>query len=70
MLPYVINCYSIFIDKSKYSVISRFRDRSLKRDKSASRSSELDSSPNSAGSRSHDGDQDDDDDSLDIKSKK
>lgn len=50
--------------------ISRFRDRSLKRDKSASRSSELDSSPNSAGSRSHDGDQDDDDDSLDMKSKK
>ncbi|CAH1635953.1 unnamed protein product [Spodoptera littoralis] len=48
----------------------KFRDRSLKRDKSASRSSELDSSPNSAGSRSHDGDQDDDDDSLDIKSKK
>ncbi|XP_045538219.1 rho GTPase-activating protein 7 isoform X1 [Papilio machaon] len=48
----------------------KFRDRSLKRDKSASRSSELDSSPNSAGSRSHDGDQDDDDDSLDLKTKK
>ncbi|VVC95052.1 unnamed protein product [Leptidea sinapis] len=48
----------------------KFRDRSLKRDKSASRSSELDSSQNSAGSRSHDGDQDDDDDSLDMKSKK
>ncbi|KAL4717044.1 hypothetical protein ACJJTC_016931 [Scirpophaga incertulas] len=48
----------------------KFRDRSLKRDKSASRSSELDGSPNSAGSRSHDGDQDDDDDSLDIKTRK
>ncbi|CAG4954993.1 unnamed protein product, partial [Parnassius apollo] len=48
----------------------KFRDRSLKRDKSASRSSELDSSPNSAGSRSQDGDQDDDDDSLDLKTKK
>ncbi|XP_045519534.1 rho GTPase-activating protein 7 isoform X4 [Pieris brassicae] len=48
----------------------RFRDRSLKRDKSASRSSEMDSSPNSAGSRSQDGDQDDDDDSIDMKSKK
>ncbi|XP_047507853.1 stAR-related lipid transfer protein 13 isoform X3 [Pieris napi] len=48
----------------------RFRDRSLKRDKSASRSSEMDSSPNSAGSRSQDGDQDDDDDSIEMKSKK
>ncbi|XP_028157830.1 rho GTPase-activating protein 7 isoform X1 [Ostrinia furnacalis] len=48
----------------------KFRDRSLKRDKSASRSSELEGSPHSAGSRSHDGDQDDDDDSLDIKTKK
>ncbi|XP_061729479.1 rho GTPase-activating protein 7 isoform X1 [Cydia pomonella] len=48
----------------------KFRDRSLKRDKSASRSSELEGSPNSAGSRSHDGDQDDDDDSVDMKSKK
>ncbi|XP_063622689.1 rho GTPase-activating protein 7 isoform X1 [Cydia splendana] len=50
--------------------VQKFRDRSLKRDKSASRSSELEDSPNSAGSRSHDGDQDDDDDSVDIKSKK
>lgn len=44
----------------------KFRDRSLKRDKSASRSSELEGSPSS---RSHDGD-DDDDDSIDFKSKK
>lgn len=49
---------------------SRFRDRSLKRDKSASRSSELEGSPHSAGSRSQDGDQDDDDDGLDLKNKK
>ncbi|XP_049886001.1 rho GTPase-activating protein 7 isoform X2 [Pectinophora gossypiella] len=48
----------------------KFRDRSLKREKSASRSSELEGSPNSTGSHSHDGDQDDDDDSVDLKSKK
>ncbi|XP_026332078.1 stAR-related lipid transfer protein 13 isoform X3 [Hyposmocoma kahamanoa] len=50
----------------------KFRDRSLKRDKSASRSSELDSSPNSAGSRSQDGDvdQDEDEDGFDPKNKK